>query len=141
MGDLFGVISVGPAAMMIMVRLRDGVMTCPSTAAGTLEKTIWLSAWSAHGTAVLAGHAQPGLRAGHGQPGPNVLLWSALRFKPLRASVSNMLMAQTVAAFAGMGWGGFSTPDNLLDSSIWCCSCARSPSCRRCWWPQCTRTA
>ena len=119
MGDLFGVISVGPAAMMIMVRLRDGVMDLPFNYAGTLEKTIWFIGMVGSLALLfwLDTHS-PDYALGMASLPLAMLLWSALRFKPLWASVSNMLMAQTVAAFAGMGWGGFSTPDNLLDSSI-----------------------
>src|SRR5690606_22981079 len=119
MGDLFGVISVAPAAMMIMVRLRDGPMDLPFSYAGVLEKLVWcIGIVGSLALLLWLDTHSPDYALGMASLPLAMLLWSALRFKPLWASVANMLMAQTVAAFAGMGWGGFATPEGLLDSSI-----------------------
>ena len=119
MGDLFGVISVAPAAMMIMVRLRDGPMDLPFSYAGVLEKLVWcIGIVGSLALLLWLDTHSPDYALGMASLPLAMLLWSALRFNPLWASVANMLMAQTVAAFAGMGWGGFATPEGLLDSSI-----------------------
>ncbi|MEZ5464943.1 MAG: EAL domain-containing protein [Lysobacteraceae bacterium] len=119
MGDLFGVISVAPAAMMIMLRLQGEAENIPFRYARHLEKTLWLIGIAASLVLMLwLDTHSPSYALGMACLPLAMLLWSALRFEPLIASLANMLLAQTVAAFAGMGIGGFTMPENVLDSSI-----------------------
>jgi diguanylate cyclase (GGDEF)-like protein len=124
MGDLLGVVSVAPALMLVpdfrrhpstpSHKTNDRIDYAPEG-----ETLVWnialigsylLMAWgaTASGTYALGLSSLP----------LAVMVWSALRFSPLRTAVSVLLTVSLIGTLAGLGLAGFKPPAATLDAMI-----------------------
>jgi diguanylate cyclase (GGDEF)-like protein len=117
LGDLLGVLSVTPAVMFALRRLQRPPQAHPRDQVG--ESLLWniallasflLMAWG-----MSVSHAYSlGLSA---LP-LTVMLWSALRFSPLRTAVSVLLTVLLLGSFAGLGLAGFRSSQATFEVAI-----------------------
>lgn len=120
MGDLFGIVSCGPALMMIGFRHPPRpTLSQAQTYGSESEKLAWnialvcsylVMAWGgAVGSPYALGLSSLPLA---------VVVWSALRFEPIRTAVAVMLTELLIGSLAGFGLAGFQPPTTPLDSAI-----------------------
>lgn len=123
LGSFLGAAAVTPTLLLLERRL-SGADSEPAASAAmpegsSTEKQLWnvalaasfvLMAW---GTS-LAGNYAIGLTC---LP-LTVMMWSALRFSPLRTAVSTTLSVLLVGSMVGLGQAGLSPPERLLDAAI-----------------------
>jgi diguanylate cyclase (GGDEF)-like protein len=122
MGDLLGIVSVAPALLILSFRHPKGGSHHHHEAPGygsETEKLGWnivlvlsylLMAW---------GGAQSSPYAlGLSSLPLAVMVWSALRFEPLRTAVAVLLTELLIGTLAGLGLAGFRPPTHPLDSAI-----------------------
>ncbi len=120
MGDLLGVIAVTPALMLYFHRKRQRVADAAPLGYGSeTESLLWnialvlsyvLMAWGA----TAGGRNSLGLSC---LP-LAVMMWSALRFPPLRTAVAVTLTVSLIGALSGQGLAGFQMPERTLDCVI-----------------------
>ena len=119
LGDLLGVASVTPALLLAALRWRRRPERRRSAPAGVGEGLSWnvslvasvlLMAWGMS----LTRHFTLGLTS---LP-LTVMLWSALRFTPLRTAVSALLTVGLISGLAGLGLGGFRDANGTLEIVI-----------------------
>lgn len=119
-GDLFGIVVVTPFMLMVLRSLQRGSLTeLPMDFASRLEQGIWLVA-SALGIWLIAeaSSMSPAYALGLSFIPLTFLLWSALRFEPIFTAGATMLFAFVVVTMIGLGVGGFSAPQGLLEPII-----------------------
>jgi diguanylate cyclase (GGDEF)-like protein len=120
MGDLFGIVAIGPAVLVGAYGTHWGLRGSPSFAYGNwIEKGSWLLAvlvslvlirWASQFSGAYAlGLASLPLA---------LLLWSALRFEPFFTLIANVAFALLVATAAGLGLGGFVAPTGIGDVAV-----------------------
>src|SRR6185503_1981158 len=118
--DLLGIVSVAP--VLLLLSLRHPNPTDPHEAyeyGSESEALVWnivlvcsylLMAWGgAYGSPYALGLSSLPL---------TVMVWSALRFEPLRTAVAVMFTVLLIGALAGLGLAGFQPPSRPLDSAI-----------------------
>ena len=128
MGDLLGVVSFAPALLLAPDYLRSHPLessqpslqtTEPINYAPENETLVWnialigsylLLAWGAteSGTYTLGLSSLP----------LAVMVWSALRFSPLRTAMAVLLTVALIGTLAGLGLAGFKPPARTLDAMI-----------------------
>ena len=117
LGDLLGVLSVTPAVMLALKRMQRPPQPARPELVG--ESLLWnialvtsflLMAW---GMSVSHAYAL-GLSA---LP-LTLMLWSALRFSPLRTAISVLLTVLLLGSFAGLGLAGLRSPQPTLEVAI-----------------------
>jgi diguanylate cyclase (GGDEF)-like protein len=119
MGDLFGIIAVGPLAMLVMLRMDGRYRDLHYAYARWPEKVLWsLCMFAALALQVVLGERSPNYALGLACVPLAMSLWSALRFEPTYAALANLVLAQTIVTLAGLGLGGFTLPGTALDSGI-----------------------
>jgi diguanylate cyclase (GGDEF)-like protein len=117
LGDLLGVLSVTPVVMLALRRLGRPPQSARPEHVG--ESLLWnialfasflLMAWgmSASSAYALGLSALP----------LTVMLWSALRFSPLRTAISVLLTVLLLGGFAGLGLAGFRASQPTLEVAI-----------------------
>ncbi len=118
MGDLLGITTVAPAVILFVYRKTQ----LPSFDAAELtalksEQALWnvalvgsflLLAWGAS----VGGQYPLGLSS---LP-LAVMVWSALRFEPLRTAVAVLLTVGLISGLSGFGLPGFATPVHTIDA-------------------------
>ena len=120
MGDLLGIVSVAPALLLLSFRHpAHGSLHEAHGYGSESEKLAWnvvlvcsylLMAWGgAHGSPYALGLISLPLA---------VMVWSALRFEPIRTAVAVLLTELLIGALAGLGLVGFQPPTRPLDSAI-----------------------
>ena len=117
LGDLLGVLSVTPATLLALRRMQRPSRDMRPEQVG--ESLVWnisllasflLMAW---GMSMSSAYAL-GLSA---LP-LTVMLWSALRFSPLRTAISVLLTVLLLGSFAGLGLAGFRASQPTLEVAI-----------------------
>ncbi|MEO7477776.1 MAG: MASE1 domain-containing protein, partial [Lysobacteraceae bacterium] len=120
MGDLLGVIAITPALMLLAYRNTSTPgFGSPDRARLETETMVWnialvlsflLMAWGAasNGSYPLGLTSLPLV----------VIVWSALRFTPLRTAVAVFLTIVLIGSFNSMGLGGFPPPVTTIDSVV-----------------------
>ncbi|MEO5596766.1 MAG: EAL domain-containing protein [Lysobacteraceae bacterium] len=117
MGDLLGVVAVTPALLIVVYRRRKSV--AKADYGSESESLVWnialvvsylLMAWGAAASSTYA----LGLTA---LP-LAVMIWSALRFEPLRTALSVLVTVTLIGTMAGLGLSGFQPPARTLDAMI-----------------------
>jgi diguanylate cyclase (GGDEF)-like protein len=117
LGDLLGVLSVTPVVLLAIRRLGRPPQSARPERVG--ESLLWnialltsflLMAWgmSASSAYALGLSALP----------LTVMLWSALRFSPLRTAISVLLTVLLLGSFAGLGLAGFRASQPTLEVVI-----------------------
>jgi diguanylate cyclase (GGDEF)-like protein len=117
LGDLLGVLSVTPVVLLAIRRLGRPPQSARPERVG--ESLLWniallasflLMAWgmSASNAYALGLSALP----------LTAMLWSALRFSPLRTAISVLLTVLLVGGFAGLGLAGFRASQPTLEVAI-----------------------
>jgi diguanylate cyclase (GGDEF)-like protein len=118
LGDLLGVVSVAPALLLIGFGVREdarSVQDYGSEAEGlawniVLALSFLLMAWGgAYGSAYALGLSSLPLA---------VMVWSALRFPPLRTAIAVALTVMLIGVLIGLEVAGFMAPERPLDSAI-----------------------
>ena len=120
MGDLLGVVSTAPMLLLLSFRHPRGGREASSASVGEeSEKLAWnivlvcstlLMAWGgAHGSPFALGLSSLPLA---------VMVWSALRFDPIRTAVAVLLSELLIGTLSGLGLSGFQPPATALDSAI-----------------------
>ena len=120
MGDLLGIVSVAPALMLLSFRHpARGTHRDLHDYGSEPEKLAWnvvlvisylLMAWGgAHGSPYALGLSSLPLA---------VMVWSALRFEPIRTAIAVLLTELLIGSLTGLGLVGFQPPVAPLDSAI-----------------------
>ena len=120
MGDLLGVVTVTPALLLFAYRERQQTRIGEPLGYGSeSEALLWnialvlsylLMAWGA----TAGGRNALGLSC---LP-LAVMMWSALRFEPLRTAIAVLLTVTLIGGLSGLGLAGFEPPARTLDSVI-----------------------
>ena len=118
LGDFLGIASVAPALMIAAARWQRGALPTPrSELLG--ERVLWNLALIASFLAMAWGmRASQQFALGLTALPLAMMMWSAMRFTPLRTSVSALLTVAVVAALASRAVSGFPQPDSLLQTTI-----------------------
>jgi diguanylate cyclase (GGDEF)-like protein len=118
MGDFLGIASVSPALMIGAARWQKGQLR--STRPDLLgERTLWNMALAASFLAMAWGMSVARQFAlGLAALPLAVMLWSAVRFTPMRTAVSALLTVAFVAVLAGIGLAGFPRPSGTFETAI-----------------------
>jgi diguanylate cyclase (GGDEF)-like protein len=120
MGDLLGIVAVAPALLLLSFRHpMDGGPQETHEYGSETEKLAWnivlvcsylMMAWGgAHGSPYALGLSSLPLA---------VMVWSALRFEPIRTAIAVLLTELLIGSLAGLGLAGFQAPTQPLDSAI-----------------------
>jgi diguanylate cyclase (GGDEF)-like protein len=119
LGDVLGIVSVAPALLMLGFRKPADKPEKASDYGTENEKLAWnmtlaasflLLAWGgSHGGRYVLGLSSLPLA---------VMVWSALRFEPIRTAVAVLLTELLIGMLAGFGLAGFQLPVQALDSAI-----------------------
>ena len=119
MGDLFGIVTVGPA-VLLAGRGRDfGLRGSHGLYGGRLEKLSWVViVLLSLGAIGWASQYSGAYALGLAFMPMALLLWSAVRFEPLFTAAANVAFAMLVATIAGLGIGGFTPPTGLADVAV-----------------------
>ncbi|MBB5207315.1 putative bifunctional diguanylate cyclase/phosphodiesterase [Chiayiivirga flava] len=120
MGDLFGIIAVTPAMLLLALpapRILHGESSFRYGGVG--EKTL-LAASLGGGLAVVlwAGDSGNGYALALTSLPLAALILSAVRFEPVFTAVANAAMSMLLATVAGLGLAGFTPPATLGDSAL-----------------------
>jgi diguanylate cyclase (GGDEF)-like protein len=128
MGDLLGVVSVAPAVMLAPDFPGPARREHPRTTDGTIhaidyapesESLIWNVALIASYLLMAWGATEGGAYAlGLSSLPLAVMVWSALRFSPLRTTTAVLLTVLLIGTLAGLGLAGFKPPERTLDAMI-----------------------
>ncbi len=118
MGDFLGIASVAPALMIGAARWKRGELR--STRPDLLgERTLWNMALAASFLAMAWGMSMARQFAlGLAALPLTVMLWSAVRFTPMRTAVSALLTVGFVVALASQGGAGFPRPAGTFETAI-----------------------
>jgi diguanylate cyclase (GGDEF)-like protein len=120
MGDLFGIITVTPAVLLVGRRryLRSSGDS-QLDYGGHAEKAAWLACLALSLLALgWIGRFSPAYALGLASVPISLLLWSALRFEPLFTALANAVCAMLVATAASLGLGGLVAPTGLGDVTL-----------------------
>ena len=120
MGDLLGIVCVAPTLLLLSLRhAKHGERDEAFEYGSESEALAWnivlvcsflLMAWGgAYGSPYALGLSSLPLA---------VMVWSALRFDPLRTAIAVLLTVLLVGALAGLGLAGFQPPARAIDSAI-----------------------
>ena len=120
MGDLLGIVCVAPALLLTSLHPRKSDAPNDTFEYGSeTEALSWnivlvcsflLMAWGgAYGSPYALGLSSLPLA---------VMVWSALRFEPLRTAIAVLLTVVLIGALAGLGLAGFQPPARPIDSAI-----------------------
>ncbi len=119
MGDLLGIVTVAPVLLTIGFRKPTDRLDRGADYGTENERLAWnvalagsflLLAWGgSHGGQYVLGLSSLPLA---------VMVWSALRFEPLRTAVAVLLSQLLIGMLAGLGLAGFQPPVQALDSAI-----------------------
>jgi diguanylate cyclase (GGDEF)-like protein len=131
LANLLGIASVTPALLLAAERFNPGRRRRKTNPASVGEGLLWnialvasflLMAWGMSlSRAFVLGLSSLPL---------TVMLWSALRFTPLRTSISVLLTVALITGFAGLGLAGFHAAQGTLEVAIllvYLCSLAILP--------------
>ena len=120
MGDLLGVVAVTPALMLFFFRDRQqGKGLAPLDYGTESESLLWNIALVLSYLLMAWGAAEGGRNAlGLSCLPLTVMMWSALRFPPLRTAFAVTLTVTLIGTLSGMGLAGFVQPERTLDAVI-----------------------
>jgi diguanylate cyclase (GGDEF)-like protein len=118
LGDFLGIASVAPALMIGAKRWQRGQLR--SSRPDLLgERTLWNFVLAASFLAMAWGMTVSRQFAlGLTALPLAVMLWSAVRFTPMRTSVSALLTVALTAVLAGLGLAGFPRPSGTLETAV-----------------------
>lgn len=120
LGDLFGIIAVTPAVLLLVLpqpRLRLGEHAYQYGGIG--EKCLLgVGLALAIGVVLWAGDAGTGYALAVASLPLAALILSAVRFEPAFTSVANAFMSILLATVAGLGVAGFTPPETLGDAAL-----------------------
>ncbi len=120
LSNLFGVITIAPAAMLALVGGKAAFVGHPGMGFAKLpEKIAWVLGLCLLTFAVLwSGRYSGAYAVGLAGLPLAMLLWSAQRFEPLFTAVATAVLALFFTMLLGLGLAGFPTPTGLLDAVI-----------------------
>ncbi len=118
MGDFLGIASVAPALMIGAARWQRGELR--STRPDLLgERTLWNMALAGSFLAMAwAMSVARQFALGLAALPLTVMLWSAVRFTPMRTAVSALLTVGFVVVLASQGSAGFPRPEGTFETAI-----------------------
>jgi diguanylate cyclase (GGDEF)-like protein len=118
LGDLLGVVSIAPALLLLGFGVREDARAVHDYGSEgealawniALALSFLLMAWGgAYGSAYALGLSSLPLA---------VMVWSALRFPPLRTAIAVALTVMLIGVLIGLDVAGFMAPSRPLDSAI-----------------------
>ena len=120
MGDLLGITAVTPALILFAYRKTQYPSFDPAEkAAREGEQSLWNIALVISFLLLAWGAAEGGrYPLGLSSLPLSVMVWSALRFEPLRTAVAVMLTVVLIGSFTGLGLSGFEPPARTLDCAM-----------------------
>ena len=117
-GDVLGVVSVAPALLLLLDKHERPQRTDVSPGSEP-ERQIWNVALVASFLLMSWGASlSPRYALGLTSLPLAIMLWSALRFSPVRTASSVLLTVALVGMLAGYGLGGFRPPSRTLEAVI-----------------------
>ncbi|HEY2345316.1 MAG TPA: EAL domain-containing protein [Xanthomonadaceae bacterium] len=120
MGDLLGITAVSPALILFAYRKTQyPSFERSDKIAREGEQTVWNVALIGSFLLMAWGAAEGGrYPLGLSSLPLSVMVWSALRFEPLRTAMAVMLTVLLIGSFTGMGLSGFDSPARTLDCAM-----------------------
>ena len=119
LGDLLGIVSVTPALLMIGFRTPVEKTDRASGYGTENEKLAWNMALAASFLLLAWGGSKGGqFVLGLSSLPLSIMVWSALRFEPIRTAVAVLLSEMLIGILTGLGLAGFEAPSDALDSAI-----------------------
>ncbi len=120
MGDLLGITAVTPALVLYAYRHSKYPGFDPAeTSALESERLLWNIALAGSFLLMAWGAASGGqYPLGLSSLPLAVMVWSALRFEPLRTAVAVLLTVGLIGSFTGLGLTGFAPPARTLDCAM-----------------------
>jgi len=118
LGDFLGIASVAPALMIGAARWQRGQLrSSQPQLAG--ERSLWNIALVASYLLMAWGMGASGdFALGLTTLPLAAMVWSAVRFTPMRTSVSAMITVALIAMLAAYGLAGFPRPDGTLETAV-----------------------
>lgn len=119
MGDLLGIISTGPAMLMLTSpQSKHPDLPINSDYAPLKSKLIWIVLMVVSFMLILLGSTSNSPYA-IGLTGLPIalLVWSAIRFQPIWSAIGTLFMVMIITTMAGYGLAGFKQPNNLIDAA------------------------
>jgi diguanylate cyclase (GGDEF)-like protein len=119
-GDLLGVVAITPAMILFLHRKRQQVGNSASLGYGSEGESLLWNIALASSYVLMAWGATAGGRNSLGLSclPLAVMMWSALRFPPLRTAVAVSATIALIGALSGQGLAGFVMPAGTLDCVI-----------------------
>lgn len=119
LGNLLGIVSVAPALLMIAFRMPTDKPERASDYGTQNEKLAWNVSLAASFLLMAWGGSQGGQYVlGLSSLPLTVMVWSALRFEPIRTAMAVLLTEMLIGTLTGLGLAGFQIPIQPLDSAI-----------------------
>jgi diguanylate cyclase (GGDEF)-like protein len=119
LGDLLGIVSVTPALLMIGFQKSTDKLNRASNYGTENEKLAWNMALATSFLLLAWGGSQGGqFVLGLSSLPLSIMVWSALRFEPIRTAVAVLLSELLIGMLTGLGLAGFQAPVRALDSAI-----------------------
>jgi diguanylate cyclase (GGDEF)-like protein len=117
MGDLLGIIAIGPAMLLLTApKSKNPDTPLDSDYAPLQSKLIWSVLMAFSFILILIGSASKSPYA-IGLTGLPIalLVWSAIRFQPIWSAFGILVMVTAITVMAGHGMAGFKQPHTLMD--------------------------
>lgn len=120
LGDLLGIVSIAPALLLLMNRIRvQKDAPPPSDYAGRVEKAAWLLCnLAAYLFLYWVGSQESSYVLGMVAFPLALLVWSAFRFSRLWTALATMAVVFVVSSITGLGLSSFRTPSSMLDTML-----------------------
>lgn len=120
LGDLAGIICIGPAALLLTSwPSRDPDTPPASEYSGTRSRIYWCLLFLASLVLIfMGGRSDSPYVLGLAMLPVALVLWSAVRYPPAWTATANALAVLGIASMIGLGLGGFKAPDTLTDTIL-----------------------
>lgn len=120
LGDLAGIICIGPAALLLTSwPSRDPDTPLPSEYSGTRSRVYWSLLFLISLLLIfIGGRSNSPYVLGLAMLPMALVLWSAIRYPPAWTATANAAVVLSIASMIGLGLGGFQTPDTLTDTIL-----------------------
>ena len=120
LGDLAGIISVGPATLLVTSNRKpsDDSPTA-SEYVGIRSRLVWSFLFLASLALIFqGGQSNSPYVLGLAMLPVALVLWSAIRYPPAWTAIANAIAVISIASMIGLGLGGFKAPSTLTDTVL-----------------------
>jgi len=120
LGDLAGIICIGPAALLLTSwPSRDPDTPPASEYSGTRSRIYWSLLFLVSLVLIFrGGRSSSPYVLGLAMLPMALVLWSAIRYPPAWTATANAVVVLSIASMIGLGLGGFRAPETLTDTIL-----------------------